>query len=57
MQIVSSGDNLHEISNLISGRNKKHVPNLSSAGNAQRVVKVKKRMDFSQILRTHVHQR
>ena len=41
MQIVSSGDNLHEMSNPVTGKNKKNIINLSSAENAQRVVKVK----------------
>ena len=40
MQIVSNGDNLHEMSNLFSGKNKKHIVNLLSAEFAQRVVKV-----------------
>ena len=41
MQIVSNGDNLHEMSNPVSGKNKKNIINLSSAEYAQRVVKVK----------------
>ena len=41
MQIVSNGDNLHEMSNLFSGENKKNTFNLSSAEFAQRVIKVK----------------
>ena len=40
MQIVSSGDNLHEMSILFSGANKENVINLSSAELAQRVTKV-----------------
>ena len=40
MQIVSLGDNLHEISNPVFWENKKNNLNLSSAENAQRVVKV-----------------
>ena len=31
MQIVSNGDNLHETSNLFSGKNKKNITNMSSA--------------------------
>ena len=31
MQIVSWGDNLHEMSNLFSGKNKKNIINVSSA--------------------------
>ena len=41
MQIVSNGDNLHEMSNPVSGINMKNIINLSSAELAQRVVKVK----------------
>ena len=37
MQIVSTGDNLHEMSDLFSGKN---MINLSSTEYAQRVVKV-----------------
>ena len=40
MQIASNGDNLYEMSDLISGKNKKNITNLSSAELAQRVVKV-----------------
>ena len=40
MQIVSSGDNLHDMSKPISGKNKKNIVNLSSAELAQKVVKV-----------------
>ena len=40
MQIVSDGNNLHDISNLFSGKNKKNVINFSSAELAQRVLKV-----------------
>ena len=40
MQIVSSGDNLYEMSNLILWENKTNI-NLSSAEFAQRAVKVK----------------
>ena len=41
LQIVSSGDDSHEIQNLFSGENKnKKIINLSSAELAQRVVKV-----------------
>ena len=54
MQIVSLGDNLHEMSKLVfsketicmkfqsllSGKNKKNIVNLSSAKLAKRVVKV-----------------
>ena len=39
MQIVSLGDNLHEISNPISGKDSKNV-NLPSAETAQRMQKV-----------------
>ena len=43
MQIVSSGDNLHEMSNLFYGKNnlKKNAINLSSAELPQRVAKVR----------------
>ena len=41
MQIVSIGDNLHEMSNPVSGKKYENVINLSSAELAQRVVKVK----------------
>ena len=48
MQIVSSGDNLHEISNLICWeKNKKNITNLSSAEFTQRVVMVNKKNQFS----------
>ena len=35
------GDNLHEMSDPVYAKNKKNIINLSSAENAQRVVKVK----------------
>ena len=35
MQIVSLGDNLHEMSSLFSGKNKKNIVNLSPAEPAQ----------------------
>ena len=41
MQIVSYGNNLHEMSNLFSGKNKKNTINLLSAEYAQRVLMVK----------------
>ena len=41
VQIVSRGDNLHEISKPIFWKNKKNIISLSSAEFAQRVVKVK----------------
>ena len=41
MQIVSFRDNLHEMSNLFSGKIKKNVINLPSAELAQKVVKNK----------------
>ena len=31
MQIVAIGNNLHEMSNPVYGKNKKHITNLSSA--------------------------
>ena len=40
MQIVSIGDNLHEMSNHVFWENKKYVTYLSSAEFAQRVVMV-----------------
>ena len=43
MQIVSSGDNLHEMSNPPGKNKKKNAFNLSSAEWAQSVVKVKVR--------------
>ena len=39
MQIVSNGDNLHEMSNLFSGKNKKKKFNMSSAKNFTRSAK------------------
>ena len=36
MQIVSNGDNLHEMSNPVSGESKKNIINLPSAELAQR---------------------
>ena len=41
MQIVSSGDNFHEMSYLFSGKSKKIIVSLLSAEFAQRLVKVK----------------
>ena len=41
MQIVSTWDNLHEMSNLFSVKNKKNIINMSVAEFAMRVVKVK----------------
>ena len=42
MQIVSNGDNLHEMSNpVLWGKNKNNVINFSSAELAQRVIRVK----------------
>ena len=41
MQIVSTGDNLHEMSNPVFLEKKKNIINLSSAELAKRVVKVK----------------
>ena len=41
MQIVSLGDNLHEISDPVFWEHKKNITNLSSAEFSQRVVKVK----------------
>ena len=40
MQIVASGNNLHEISKPVFSENKKSIINLSSAKFAQRVVKI-----------------
>ena len=40
MQIVSNGDNLHELSNPVYGKNKKNIINLLAAELAQKVVKV-----------------
>ena len=48
MQIVSIGDNLHEMSNLVFLENNKNIINLSSAEFAKRVVKVKCLQDLSQ---------
>ena len=42
MRTVSSGYNLHEMSNPVSGKNKKNIINLSFAKLAQRVVKINK---------------
>ena len=41
MQIVSNGDNLHEMSNPVFWENKKNIINLSSAELAQKSVKFK----------------
>ena len=41
MQIVSIGDNLHEVSNPVFWENKKNTINLSSAELAYSAVKVK----------------
>ena len=41
MQIVTKGDNFHEMSNPVLGENKKNITILSSAELAQKVVKVK----------------
>ena len=41
MQIVSLGDNLHEMTKPILWENKKNIINLSSAESTQRVVKIK----------------
>ena len=46
MQIVSNGDNLHEISNPVSGENKENIINLLSAELDQKVVKIKQ-ADFA----------
>ena len=47
MQIVSNGDNLHEISNPVFwGKKEKNIINLSSAEFALRVVKVKTRLFY-----------
>ena len=40
MQIVSNGDNLHEMSNSVFRENKKNIINLLSAELAQSTVKV-----------------
>ena len=40
MQIVSSGDNLHEMSKPTSVKNEKNIISLSSAEFANRVIKV-----------------
>ena len=47
MQIVSSGENLHEMSSLFSEKNKKTIISLTSVEFAQRVVKIKKSSDVS----------
>ena len=44
MQIVSIGDNLHEMSNPVMGKNKKNITDLSSAEYAERVVRIKARL-------------
>ena len=49
MQIVTNGDNLHELSNPVSEKNKKNLLNLWSTEFAQRVVNVK----LSSCLVTH----
>ena len=41
MQIISQGDNLHKMSKLIFGKNKKNVISLPSADFTQTAVKVK----------------
>ena len=42
MQIVSIGDNLHEMSNLFPKKSKKNIINLSYAENLPRVLSVNK---------------
>ena len=49
MQIVSNGDNLHELSNPVSGKNKKNIISLLSAESAQTVVHVKLNVKFIQM--------
>ena len=39
MQLVSIGDNLHEMSVLFSGENKKNITDVLSAEFAQRMIK------------------
>ena len=41
MQIVSTGDKLHEMSNPVFRKNEKNIINVSSAEITQRVAKVK----------------
>ena len=41
MQIISNGDNLHEMSNPDLWENKEHIISMLSAKYSQRVVKVK----------------
>ena len=41
MQIVSWGDNLHEVSGAISRNSKKNITNMSSAESAHSIVSVK----------------
>ena len=43
MQIVSNGENLHEMSKPVFWENKENIINLSPAELAQRVIKVKYR--------------
>ena len=54
MQIVSNGDNLHEISNHVSwekyGKNKKNITNLLSAELAQGEVKVKLKRTIKNVI-------
>ena len=40
MKIVSNGDNLHEMSNLVFWKNKENITNLPSAELAEKVVKI-----------------
>ena len=49
MQIVSNGDNLHEMTNPDLWETKKNIINLSFAKHSQRVVKVKETMLLLQI--------
>ena len=55
MQIVSIGDNLHEMSNPVFWKNKKKFINMLSAELAQKVVKVKMHLKITIALVEPVH--
>ena len=54
MQIISNGDNWHEMSNPFFWENKKNIVPLSSAELAKRVVKVKWKKKKKKVCNIHV---
>ena len=56
MQIVSNGNNLHEMSNpVFLGKNKKNIINLPSAEFAHRVINVKVTVDILDLIFCHFY--